>query len=65
MPRQARKRSKTGIYHIMIRGINRQIIFEEDDDYVKFVSTLLRVKEKSEFRYRCRGDGSIDTLNLL
>ncbi len=49
MPRQARKRSKTGIYHIMIRGINRQIIFEEDDDYVKFVSTLLRVKEKSEF----------------
>jgi REP element-mobilizing transposase RayT len=32
MPRTARKKSKSGIYHIMIRGINRQDIFEDDDD---------------------------------
>ena len=32
MPRAARKKSKSGIYHIMIRGINRQDIFEDDDD---------------------------------
>lgn len=50
MPRQARKKSKTGIYHIMIRGINRQMIFEEEDDYVKFFNTLLKVKEKSGFK---------------
>ena len=50
MPRQAWKRSKTGIYHIMIRGINRQMIFQEDDDYVKFFESLRRVKEKSRFR---------------
>jgi REP element-mobilizing transposase RayT len=31
MPRQARKKSKTGIYHIMVRGINRQTIFEDDE----------------------------------
>ena len=28
MPRQARKESGTGIYHVMLRGINRQDIFE-------------------------------------
>ena len=27
MPRQARKESGTGIYHVMLRGINRQDIF--------------------------------------
>jgi hypothetical protein len=29
MPREARKESGTGIYHVMLRGINRQDIFEE------------------------------------
>ena len=28
MPRTARDQSATGIYHVMIRGINRQDIFE-------------------------------------
>ena len=28
MPRQIRKTSGTGIYHVMRRGINRQDIFE-------------------------------------
>ena len=32
MPRQARKKSESGIYHIMLRGINRQQIFEDDED---------------------------------
>ena len=32
MPRQARKTSGTGIYHVMLRGINRQDIFEDDED---------------------------------
>lgn len=34
MPRQARKESGTGIYHVMLRGINRQDIFEEAEDYM-------------------------------
>ena len=46
MPRQARKKSRTGIYHIMIRGINRQTIFETDEDYIKFIDTMQKSKEK-------------------
>ena len=33
MPRQARKKSKTGIYHIMLRAVNQQQIFEDSEDY--------------------------------
>ena len=28
MPRKARKQSESGIYHVMLRGIDRQLIFE-------------------------------------
>ena len=40
MPRQPRKPSGTGIYHVMLRGINRQDIFEETEDYVRMLSCL-------------------------
>ena len=40
MPRQARKESGTGIYHVMLRGINRQDIFEEAEDYMRMLSCL-------------------------
>ena len=30
MPRQERTKSGTGIYHVMLRGINKQDIFEDD-----------------------------------
>ena len=33
MARQLRKKSDTGIYHVMLRGINQQNIFEDEDDY--------------------------------
>lgn len=45
MARQARMRSKSGIYHLMIRGINKQNIFEEDEDRKRFNETLLRRRE--------------------
>lgn len=32
MPRQARKRAESGIYHIMLRGINQQQIFEDAEN---------------------------------
>ena len=35
MPRQARQASGTGIYHVMMRGINHQNIFEEQEDYLR------------------------------
>lgn len=44
MQREPRKRSKSGIYHIIMRGINRQCIFEDDEDCTKFIQTLQRYK---------------------
>ena len=46
MPRQARKKSSTGIYHIMLRGINRQQIFEDDEDRERFLETLVNYKDE-------------------
>ena len=40
MPRRARQASGTGIYHVMMRGINHQNIFEEQEDYYQFLNTL-------------------------
>ena len=37
MPRHSREKSGTGIYHVMLRGINRQDIFEDEDDYRKMI----------------------------
>lgn len=45
MPRTARVRSKSGIYHIIMRGINRQVIFREREDSMRFIHTLLKYKE--------------------
>ncbi len=50
MPRHAREKSETGIYHIMVRGINRQEIFHDADDYQKYLDTLSRVKEEKHFQ---------------
>ena len=49
MPRTARKKSETGIYHIILRGINRQTIFEDDEDAVKFLQTLEKYKQENEY----------------
>ncbi|WP_422484918.1 REP-associated tyrosine transposase [Gudongella sp. DL1XJH-153] len=49
MPRTARVRSRTGIYHLMLRGINRQTIFEDNEDAQKFLYTLEDVKNTSGF----------------
>ncbi len=46
MPRKARQKSESGIYHIIMRGINRQVIFEEENDYSQFLKTLQRYKAK-------------------
>ena len=50
MPRIARTKSILNIYHVMIRGINRQVIFEEDDDRLCFMKILNYCKEISGFR---------------
>ena len=49
MARQARKKSNSGIYHIILRGINRQQIFEDGEDYSKFLRILEECKAISKF----------------
>lgn len=50
MPRHAREKSETGIYHIMVRGINRGNIFHEAGDYQRYLYTLSQVKELNHFQ---------------
>ena len=50
MPRNKRELSQSGIYHVMIRGINQQQIFHEAEDCKKFLSVLKSCKEKSKFK---------------
>lgn len=40
MPRQARQKSKSGIYHVMLRGNNRATIFHDDEDCARFLEDL-------------------------
>lgn len=40
MARPLREISSIGIYHVMLRGINRQVIFEHPVDYRKFIDLL-------------------------
>jgi len=49
MPRKARQLSERGIYHIMLRGINQQLIFEDNEDCEKFLDVLGLCKSASGF----------------
>ena len=40
MPRKSRIQSGTGVYHVMMRGINRQRIFEDTEDHYTFLQCL-------------------------
>lgn len=50
MARQARKKSESKIYHVMLRGINQQQIFEDFEDCVKFLDVLKECKEICGFQ---------------
>jgi len=49
MPRKARQESGTGIYHIMLRGINQQNIFHDNEDNLKFLELLADSKVADGF----------------
>ncbi len=48
MARNARKKSNTGIYHVMLRGIDKRDIFLTQNDYKRFLHYIELAKEKSE-----------------
>ncbi len=47
MPRTARKRSMSGYMHVIVRGIGKQILFEEQNDYQFFLSRLKRYSKET------------------
>ncbi len=49
MPRTARETSKTGIYHVILRGINQQNIFEQDEDKTRFLFILQDTKKTCNY----------------
>ena len=50
MPRKPRIMSSSGIYHIILRSVNRHIIFEEDSDYNKFLYIMSDCKKKYDIK---------------
>ena len=46
MARTARKISELGYYHLVVRGIGRQILFEEQSDYLHYLSLLKRFSKE-------------------
>jgi len=46
MPRSKRNLVKSGIYHIVIRGVNKQIIFYDDKDRKMFIRLLYYYRNK-------------------
>lgn len=50
MARQARSKSPTGIYHVMLRGNVNKKIFLDDDDKEKLVDIMLQKKDGSASR---------------
>ena len=63
MPRKARKLSTTGIYHVILRGINRKTIFHDDEDKEVFLYKLKRiVGEQFELYCFCLMDNHVHLL---
>lgn len=49
MSRYARQKSATRVYHIMLRGIDKMSIFQDDDDNGRFLETMDKMKKGGEY----------------
>lgn len=49
MPRQSRMKSCSCIYHVMLRGINHQTIFLDEQDFRQFLDVLCHCRKISGF----------------
>ena len=50
MPRTSRVRSSLQTYHVMLRGINKQQIFFDEEDYMYFTKLLDRFKQPCGYK---------------
>ena len=53
MGRKARIRSSTGIYHIITRGISKQVLFEDTNDYYYYLHILDKYKTEHDSKLYC------------
>ena len=49
MSRLQRARSKSGYYHIMLRGNEKKNIFLNEEDKLRFIETIYRMKQEQRF----------------
>ena len=49
MPRHARKKSSTNTYHVVVKGADNQLLFEDPKDYEKYMELLIYYKERCKF----------------
>jgi putative transposase len=59
MVRQARRRSESGIYHIMQRGNERKAVFIDDEDKNRYIAVALQKKEEIEMYAYCIMDNHV------
>jgi len=50
MPRKAREVSESGIYHVLMRGIDKRKIFLDEEDKRKFVDIMLKKRDIGNFK---------------
>ena len=51
MPRMARNTSDTKVYHVILRGNDKQDIFLDEQDYKKLIKELKNTKENMDMNY--------------
>lgn len=50
MPRRPREKSESGIYHVIFRGTNKQEIFHDEEDNLRFIETIEKYKKTSNLK---------------
>lgn len=53
MPRQPRIDIEEGFYHVLNRGVEKRVIFQEPRDYEKFLDTLEKLVKELKFSVFC------------
>jgi len=46
MARKPREKSSSGIYHVLMQGVRRGLVFLDDEDYMYFIGILERLMFK-------------------
>ena len=53
MPRSARKQGESDVYHVVSRGVNQSLIFEDDADSKRFLEMLAKAFEEKGVELYC------------